>query len=143
MKNKKPLGVVLIFAFVAVLFVSTDIYAQYYIPTLDISSPSSFVSSLPGSSPWLVGPLANSSIFAPQAILWGYSYVPTSPWYREAAGGLNGLFLPTLDISSPSSFVSSLPGSSPWLVGPLANSSIFAPQAILWGYSYVPTSPWY
>ena len=81
MKNKKALGVVLIFAFVAVLFVSTDIYAQYYIPTLDISSPSSFVSSLPGSSPWLVGPLANSSIFAPQAILWGYSYVPTSPWY--------------------------------------------------------------
>ena len=143
MKNKRPLDVMLIFAFVAVLFISTNSYAQYYIPTLDISSPASFISSLPISSPWLVGPLANSSIFAPQAILWGYSYVPTSPWYREPAGVANSLFLPTLDISSPASFISSLPVSSPWLVGPLANSSIFAPQAILWGYSYIPTSPWY
>jgi len=143
MKNKKPLGVVLFFTLVAVILVSSKIYAQYDIPTLDISSPVSFISSLPISSPWLVGPLANSSIFAPQAILWGYSYIPTSPWYRNAAGGPNGLFLPSLDISSPTSFISSLPISSPWLVGPLANSSIFAPQAILWGYSYIPTSPWY
>ena len=143
MKNKKPLGVVCILTLAVLLFAFTDCYAQYDIPALDISSPANFVLSLPVSSPWLVGPLANSSILAPPAILWGYSYVPTSPWYREAAGGPNGLFLPTLDISSPSSFVSSLPVSPPWFIGPLADSSIFAPQAILWGYSYVPTSPWY
>ena len=81
MKDKKPLGIVLIFTLSIVLLAFTDSYAQYYLPTLDISSPASFVSSLPISTPWLIGPLANSSIFAPQAILWGYSYVPTSPWY--------------------------------------------------------------
>ena len=143
MRNKKPLGVVLIFTLAVVLFFSINSNAQYYLPELDISSPADFVASLPVSSPWLVGPLAGSSIFAPQAILWGYSFVPTSPWYREPAGATNGVLLPTLDISSPADFVASLPVSSPWLVGPLAGNSVFIPQAILWGYSFVPASPWY
>ena len=82
MKNKNPLSVILILVFVLLLFVVfTKAHAQYYLPTLDTSSPADFVSSLPISPPWLIGPLANSSIFAPQAIVWGYSFVPTSPWY--------------------------------------------------------------